>query len=111
MLIHTLKSKISYATVTHRDLFYVGSITIDWDIMEQAHIRENEQVHIVNLNNGERLVTYVITGEAGSGVFALNGPAARKAEIGDQIFILSYAMIDPAHETLIPQLVDVRDLV
>ena len=106
MQITMLKSKISYATISQKDLYYVGSITIDAAIMDQAQLRENELVHIVNLNNGERLQTYVIAGEAGSGVIGLNGPAARKAEIGDKIFILSYALIDPEKETLKPLLVD-----
>ncbi len=106
MLINVLKSKISYATITDKSLRYVGSITIDEDIMEQAQLRENEQVHIVNLNNGERLETYVIPGPRGSKTFALNGPAARKGEVGDEIFILSYGLIDPAQETLVPKLVD-----
>lgn len=109
MLIHTLKSKISYATITHKDLYYVGSITIDEEIMQQANIQENEKVYIVNLNNGERLETYVIKGKAGSKIFALNGPAARKGELGDEIFILSYAMIDPAVESLTPTLVDLQN--
>ena len=87
MYITVLKSKIAYAVVTKRELFYVGSITIDLKIMQQANIRANEKVQIVNLNNGERLETYVIAGEAGSGVFELNGPAARKCELGDEIFI------------------------
>jgi aspartate 1-decarboxylase len=108
MQIFTLKSKISYATVTGKDLFYVGSITIDEDVMEQAQIRENEQVHVVNLNNGERLETYVIKGARGSKVISLNGPAARKAEVGDLLFIISYAMIDPDKEKLTPIVVDMR---
>ncbi len=107
MQITTLKSKIAYAKITHKDLFYVGSITIDSDIMQQANIRENEKVQIVNLNNGERLETYVITGKAGSGVFGLNGPAARKCEVGDEIFIISYAIID-ARETVKPVIVDLK---
>ncbi|HLF67059.1 MAG TPA: aspartate 1-decarboxylase [Gammaproteobacteria bacterium] len=106
MYINSLKSKISYARITDKSLRYVGSITIDEDIMDQAQLRENEHVHIVNLNNGERLETYVIPGKRGSGTFALNGPAARKGEIGDEIFILSYGLIDPAKETLLPVLVD-----
>jgi len=73
--------------------------------MEKAQLRENEKVHIVNLNNGERLETYVIKGQRGSNTFALNGPAARKGEIGDEIFILSYALID-SNESLEPILVD-----
>jgi aspartate 1-decarboxylase len=108
MQISVLKSKIAYATLTHKDLFYVGSITIDEDIMDAAQIRENERVHVVNLNNGERLETYVIKGKRGSRIFALNGPAARKGEIGDDIFIISYANIDPAIETLEPVVVDLK---
>jgi len=108
MLITTLKSKISYATITAKERFYVGSISIPADIMEQAGLRENEQVDVVNLDNGERLTTYVIKGTAGSQQFCLNGPAARKAEVGDTVFILSYAQINPADETLEPQLVDCR---
>ncbi len=107
MLITVLKSKIAYATITQKDLFYVGSITIDENIMKQANLRENEQVHVVNLNNGERLVTYVIKGEAGSGVFGLNGPAARKAELGDKIFIIAYGQIDE-NETLEPTIIDLE---
>jgi aspartate 1-decarboxylase len=95
MLISTLKSKISYATVTNKDLFYVGSITIDEETMRLSDIRANEKVHVVNLNNGNRLETYVIPGKSGSKMIALNGPAARCCEIGDELFILSYAMIDP----------------
>ncbi len=108
MLIQTLKSKIAYATMTQKDLFYVGSITIDEDIMRRANIKENEHVHVVNLNNGERLETYVIKGKAGSGVIGLNGPAARKGEVGDPLFIISYAYIDPAKETLEPIVVDLK---
>ncbi|MCX7126326.1 MAG: aspartate 1-decarboxylase [Gammaproteobacteria bacterium] len=109
MLISTLKSKISYAIVSDKNLYYVGSITIDKNIMIQANIQENEKVHIVNLNNGERFETYVIPGEPGSLIFSLNGPAARKCEITDTIFILSYAMIDPAVESLEPVLVDLKN--
>lgn len=110
MMITVLKSKISYAQITHTDLYYVGSITIDEDIMEAADIRENERVQIVNINNGERLETYVIKGKRGSKVFGLNGPAARKGAVGDEIFILTYAMLDPKKETLAPTLINVRDL-
>src|SRR5580698_7539812 len=94
MLITVLKSKIAYGTITNKDLFYVGSITIDEDVMKQANIRENEKVQVVNLNNGERLETYAIKGKAGSRVFSLNGAAARKAEIGDKVFIITYAQIN-----------------
>lgn len=109
MLISTLKSKISYASITGKYLYYIGSITIDEDIMDEAKLRENEKVCIVNLNNGERLETYVIPGPRGSKTFALNGPAARKGEVGDEIFILSYAMIDPEGENLEPVLVDLKN--
>ncbi len=109
MFINVLKSKIAYAKLSHKDLFYVGSITIDEDIMEKANIRENEQVHVVNLNNGERLETYVIKGRRGSKIFALNGPAARKGEVGDEVFIISYAQIDAKHETLDPIVVDLKN--
>ena len=106
MFISVLKSKISYACLTGKDLYYVGSITIDKEIMEQAGLRPNEQVQVINLNNGERLETYVIEGTPGSGIFALNGPAARKGEVGDYVFILGYALIDPERETLTPALVN-----
>lgn len=109
MQITVLKSKISYATVTGKDLYYVGSITIDEDIMDEAHLRENEMVQVVNLNNGERLQTYVIKGPRGSKVFGLNGPAARKAEIGDKIFILSYGQIDADDEAFQPYLIDLEN--
>ncbi|MBL4647372.1 MAG: aspartate 1-decarboxylase [Gammaproteobacteria bacterium] len=111
MLITTLKSKISYACVTHKDLYYVGSITIDEDIMRQACINKNEKVQIVNLNNGERLETYVIPGKPGSNIIGLNGPAARKCELGDEIFIISYAMINPQKETMEPIVIDLKNKV
>ncbi len=107
MLITVLKSKIAYATVTQKDLFYVGSISIDEEVMQQANLIENEQVQVVNLNNGERLETYVIKAKAGSKVFGLNGPAARKAEVGDRIFILSYAQIS-AGESINPVIIDME---
>jgi aspartate 1-decarboxylase len=106
--ITVLKSKISYAKITHTELYYVGSITIDETIMIAADIRENERVQVVNLNNGERLETYVITGPPGSNTIGLNGPAARLGEIGDDLFILSYAMID-ANEQLVPKLIDLKN--
>ena len=108
MLITVLKSKIAYATVTDKNLFYVGSITIDEAILEQANLIENEQVHVVNLNNGQRLITYAIKGERGSNVIALNGAAARCAELGDVLYILSYAQIDPAKEQLAPVIIDLK---
>lgn len=107
MMITVLKSKIAYATITQKELFYVGSITIDEDIMRRANLRENEKVQVVNLNNGERLETYVIRGKAGSKIFSLNGAAARKAEIGDKVFIISYAQID-TNDALEPIIVDLE---
>ena len=89
-----LKSKIHRVTVTEADLNYIGSITIDEELMEAANILQNEKVFIVNNNNGERLETYAIKGERGSGVICLNGAAARKAAPGDVVIIIAYAMID-----------------
>jgi aspartate 1-decarboxylase len=91
MQLQVFKSKIHRVTVTQADLNYVGSITIDEDLMDAANIIENERVQIVNINNGERLETYVIKGERGSGTICLNGPAARKVAVGDIIIIISYA--------------------
>ncbi|MAQ65063.1 aspartate 1-decarboxylase [bacterium] len=85
-----LKSKIAYAVLTDANLYYEGSIGIDHDIMDQANIIPNEQVQVVNVNNGERLVTYAIPMERGSMKFVLNGPAARKGLSGDEIVIISY---------------------
>jgi aspartate 1-decarboxylase len=94
MLIQILKSKIHRVKVTQAELHYVGSITIDEDLMDASHIIENEKVQIVNINNGERFETYVIKGPRKSGVICLNGPAARKVQVGDIIIVLSYATID-----------------
>lgn len=94
MLRYMLKSKIHRATVTEADLNYVGSITIDADLMEAANIVENEKVTIVNNNNGARFDTYVIEGERGSGVICLNGAAARLVTKGDIVIILTYALLD-----------------
>ncbi|MBN2892360.1 MAG: aspartate 1-decarboxylase [Bacteroidales bacterium] len=91
MFIEVLKSKIHKVTVTDANLQYVGSITIDEDLMNAADIIEGEKVQVVNINNGERLITYVITGKRGSGEICLNGPAARKAQVGDVVIIISYA--------------------
>jgi aspartate 1-decarboxylase len=85
-----LKSKISYATVVDLKLYYKGSITIDKDLMDAADLYEGERVDVLNLNNGVRLQTYVITGEKGSGTICLNGPAARLGYKGDKIIIISY---------------------
>lgn len=95
MTIEVLKSKIHRVKITEAELHYVGSIAIDPDLMEAASIVENEKVQIVNINNGERLETYVIKGERGSGQICLNGPAARKAQVGDIIIIISYASMSP----------------
>jgi aspartate 1-decarboxylase len=94
MNIEVLKSKIHMVTVTEAILHYVGSITIDEDLMDAANIIAGEKVQVVNINNGERLETYVITGERGSGSIIMNGPAARKVAVGDVIIIISYASMD-----------------
>jgi aspartate 1-decarboxylase len=94
MNIEVVKSKIHRVTVTEADLNYVGSITIDEDLMDAANLIENEKVQIVNINNGERLETYVITGQRGTGQICLNGPAARKVAVGDIIIIISYASME-----------------
>ena len=94
MLIEVLKSKIHRVKVTQAELHYVGSITIDEDLIDAANLVENEKVQIVNINNGERFETYVIKGERGSGVVCLNGPAARKVQVGDIVIIISYCQID-----------------
>lgn len=94
MNIQVLKSKIHRVKITQAELHYVGSITIDEDLMDAANLIENEKVQIVNVNNGERLETYVIKGERGSGMICMNGPAARKAQVGDMIIIISYATMD-----------------
>lgn len=94
MQIEVLKSKIHRATITRADLNYIGSIEIDQDLLEAANLIENEKVHIYNINNGERLETYVIIGERGSGVISLNGAAARKVAVGDLVIIASYAIMD-----------------
>lgn len=94
MKIDVLKSKIHRATITGADLNYVGSIAIDENLMDAANLIENERVHIYNTSNGERLETYVIKGERGSGIVSLNGAAARKAEVGDMVIIVSYAQMD-----------------
>ena len=94
MHIEVVKSKIHRVTVTEADLNYVGSITIDEDLMNAANLIENEKVQIVNINNGERLETYVITGQRGTGQICLNGPAARRVAVGDIIIIIAYASME-----------------
>ena len=94
MMIEIVKSKIHRATVTEADIHYVGSITIDEDLMDACRLIENEKVQVVNVNNGERIETYVIKGKRGSGTICMNGPAARKAVVGDIVIVISYATIN-----------------
>ena len=94
MQIHILKSKVHRAVITEANLNYVGSLTLDEDLMDAANMVEFEKIQVVNVNNGERLETYLINGARGTGVCCLNGPAARKGAQGDIIIIISYAVID-----------------
>ena len=94
MNIEVLKSKIHRATITQADLNYIGSITVDENLMDAANLIENEKVDVLNITNGERLTTYVIKGERDSGNISLNGAAARKVAVGDLVIIASYASID-----------------
>ena len=94
MYINVLKSKIHRVRVTQADLNYIGSITIDEDLMDAANLIEGERVQVVNINNGERFETYVIKGERQTGMICLNGPAARKVAINDIIIIIGYAMLE-----------------
>jgi aspartate 1-decarboxylase len=94
MFIQVLKSKIHRVTVTEAELNYIGSVTIDENLMIASNIIEGEKVQIVNINNGERLETYVITGEKGTGKVCLNGPAARRVAVGDTVIIISYAQME-----------------
>jgi len=94
MLIQVFKSKIHRVRVTQAELNYVGSITLDEELMEAANLIANEKVQVVNINNGERFETYVIKGERGSGMVCLTGPAARKAQVGDVVIVISYATMD-----------------
>lgn len=94
MQIQVVKSKIHRARVTEADLNYVGSITIDENLMDAANLIEHEQVHVLNYRNGERIITYVIKGARGSGVICMNGPAALKFAVGDDVIVLSYADMD-----------------
>jgi aspartate 1-decarboxylase len=95
MQIEILKSKIHRVSVTEANVNYIGSITIDENLMDAANIIEYEKVHVVNVTNGERLITYVIKGERDSGIICLNGAAAHKANIGDIVIIISYAAMTP----------------
>ena len=94
MQIELLKSKIHRATITEANLHYVGSLTLDEDLMDAANMIEHEKVQVVNVNNGTRLETYLIKGKRGSGTVCLNGPAARKGAVGDVVVIISYATMD-----------------
>ena len=94
MEIEVLKSKIHWAVITEANLNYVGSLTLDEDLMDAANLIENEKVQIVNVNNGSRIETYIIKGKRGSGVCCLNGPAARKGAVGDVVIVISYATMD-----------------
>lgn len=94
MLVHVLKSKIHRVKVTQAELNYVGSITVDEDLIDAAGMFVNEKVQVVNVNNGARLETYIIKGERGSGTVCLNGAAARLVQMGDLIIIMAYAMMD-----------------
>lgn len=94
MQIQILKSKIHRATITEANLNYIGSLTLDADLMDAANLIEHEKIQVVNANNGERLETYIIKGKRGSGIVCLNGPAARKGMARDIIIIISYALMD-----------------
>lgn len=94
MLVEVVKSKIHKVSVTGANINYIGSITIDEDLMEAANLIENEKVHVLDLNNGERLITYVIKGVRGSGDICLNGAAARKVIVGDTVIIMSFGLLD-----------------
>lgn len=93
MQIQVLKSKVHRAVITEADLNYVGSLTLDEDLMDAANMIEGEKIQIVNVNNGERIETYLIKGKRGSGTVCLNGPAARKGAVGDVIIIISYGIL------------------
>ena len=110
MLRTLLNGKIHRATVTEADLNYVGSVTIDQDILDAANIAVHEKVQIVNNNNGARFETYTIAGQRGSGVICLNGAAARKVTVGDKVIIIAYAMMTPEEaQACVPKVVMVDD--
>jgi aspartate 1-decarboxylase len=94
MFIEVIKSKIHQVKVTEANLYYVGSITIDEDLMDAANLIENEKVQVLDINNGERLETYVIKGKRNTGEICINGPAARKISVGDIVIIVSFASMD-----------------
>jgi aspartate 1-decarboxylase len=106
MFRHLLKSKIHRATVTHCELHYEGSCAIDEDLLDASDIRENEQIHVWNIANGERFITYAIRAERGSGIVSLNGSAARRASVGDLVIIAAFGMVaDSQTEPHVPRLV------
>ncbi len=110
MLVEILKSKIHRATVTDANLNYVGSITIDENLIDEAGMFIHEKVAVVNNNNGERFETYVISGERGSGIICLNGAAARKVQKGDVIIIMSYAQMSPEEAKVFdPTVINLED--
>ncbi len=94
MEIEVLKSKVHRAVITEANLNYVGSLTLDEDLMDASNLIENEKVQVVNVNNGSRIETYIIKGKRGSGVCCLNGPAARQGAVGDIVIVISYATMD-----------------
>jgi|SRR5580704_2872057 aspartate 1-decarboxylase len=94
MYIEILKSKVHRAVITEANLNYIGSLTLDEDLMDAANLIEHEKIQIVNVNNGSRIETYLIKGKRGSGVCCLNGPAARQAVVGDIVIIISYALME-----------------
>jgi aspartate 1-decarboxylase len=94
MMIEILKSKVHHAVITEANLGYVGSLTLDEDLMDAAGMIEHEKIHVVNVNNGERIETYLIKGKSESGVCCLNGPAARKGQVGDVVIIFSYGLVN-----------------
>lgn len=94
MQIEVLKSKIHRVRITESNLHYIGSITIDEDLMDAANLIENEKVHVLDIENGERLETYIIKGTRGSGMICMNGPAARRVDVGDTVIVVSYAIMD-----------------
>lgn len=110
MLLEFLYSKIHRATVTDANLNYVGSITVDQDILDKANLSEGQKVDILNINNGERFQTYILSGKRGNKDFCLNGAAARKAQVGDKIIICSYALMTPEEaKTFTPTVVQIDD--
>lgn len=94
MQIQVMKSKLHRLSVTEANLHYMGSITIDEDLMDAANLIENEKVQVLNVENGERLETYVIKGQRGTGTICMNGPASRKMTVGDTVIVISYALMD-----------------